>query len=396
MSATPETPELHRFLSEFDTALTQQTLHKLILSKYHGSEPLQRIVIRPVLLKQQPWLSFVFSYKTNDVTKNYTLQQAPEEIFNLLQQHFRSAHLFTATAETQLTVSKKGKYLYHSKTVQQPATVATLQHNRDKQRYLELSSPFLTELGITDQQQQLIPAMSRKWKQINKFIEILAGALKETGLDNSPSVHVADFGSGKAYLTFAMHHYLTQQLQLNAEVTGVELRQSLVDLCNQTAAKLQLQRIQFEQGDVKYFQARNINVMVALHACDTATDYAIHMGIATGADIIMCSPCCHKQIRPQIQLPPTLAPMLQFGIHLGQEAEMLTDSIRALLLQAHGYDTKVFEFISLEHTSKNKMILATRQKQPKNNQDILQKIRDLKAFYGIKEHCLESLLQQPQ
>jgi len=158
--------------------------------------------------------------------------------------------------------------------------------------------------------------------------------------------------------------------------------------------KLALNGIHFEQGDVKHFKARGINVMIALHACDTATDYALHMGIATGAEIIMCSPCCHKQIRPQITLPEILAPMLVHGIHLGQEAEMVTDSLRALLLEANGYDTKVFEFISLEHTSKNKMILATKRRKPKDNTEILRQIASIKQFYGIKEHCLETLLQQ--
>jgi hypothetical protein len=235
--------------------------------------------------------------------------------------------------------------------------------------------------------------MSRKWKQINKFIEVLSTAIQQTGLDKRNELHIADFGSGKAYLTFAVHDYVSANLGVNTQVTGVELRQGLVDLCNQTAQKLSLTGIKFEQGDVQHFSAQNINIMIALHACDTATDYALNMGIRTGAEIIMCSPCCHKQIRPQLKSPVLLAPVLQHGIHLGQEAEMLTDGLRALLLEAHGYDTKVFEFISLEHTSKNKMILAQKRKTPRDNSEILQQIADIKAFYGITEQCLETLLQ---
>ena len=132
--------------------------------------------------------------------------------------------------------------------------------------------------------------------------------------------------------------------------------------------------------------------MIALHACDTATDYAINYGIQAGASIIMCSPCCHKQIRPQMQSPALFKPMLQYGVHLGQEAEMVTDSLRALLLEANGYSTKVFEFISLEHTNKNKMILAVKRAKPVDNSEVLQQIAAIKAFYGISEHCLESLL----
>ncbi len=132
--------------------------------------------------------------------------------------------------------------------------------------------------------------------------------------------------------------------------------------------------------------------MIALHACDIATDYAIHMGIATGAEIIMCSPCCHKQLRPQMKLPAVLAPMLTHGIHLGQEAEMVTDSVRALLLEAFGYNTKVFEFVSLEHTSKNKMILAIKNKQKINKEKYLSQVSEIKQFYGINQHYLERLL----
>ncbi|MDX3774084.1 SAM-dependent methyltransferase [Chromatiaceae bacterium AAb-1] len=385
--------EFERFRSAVATAIQQQQLHKAVLSKYTGAQALVRIVIKPVLLKQQPCLSFVYSYKTNDVTRNFTPEEAQAELLSLLETSFRNAHIFTDNAEIQLSISKKGKCLLHHKAATSAVTTPQ-QHNREKQRFLSLERPFLQKLGVTDNQKQLIPAMSRKWKQINKFIEIFSGALKETGLDKKPDLHVADFGSGKAYLTFAVHDYLTDVLGLNAQVTGVELRQALVDLCNNTARELALEGIGFEQGDVKHFQQRGINIMIALHACDTATDYAIHMGIRTGADIIMCSPCCHKQIRPQMQLPQVLAPMLTHGIHLGQEAEMVTDSLRAMLLEAHGYDTRVFEFISLEHTSKNKMILATRRRHPSDKQAMMKQIMEIKAFYGIKEHCLEQLLQE--
>jgi hypothetical protein len=388
--------ELEPFIQQLSSAISGRQLHKLVLSKYHGSEPLKQLQVRPVMLKQQWQLSFTYKYQTNDVTRNFSADAALGEIKTLLGQSFSAANLFTAETEVQLTISKKGKVLYQQKRLSQPLHTAQTEHNRDKQRYLTLQRPFLRELGVTDAQQQLIPAMSRKWKQINKFIEIFSGAVQDTGLTDNKQLHIADFGSGKAYLTFAVHDYLTNTVALDAKVTGVELRQNLVDLCNGTATKLGLSGIQFEQGDVKHFKARGINVMIALHACDTATDYAIHMGIATGAEIIMCSPCCHKQIRPQIQLPQVLAPMLVHGIHLGQEAEMVTDSLRALLLEAHGYDTKVFEFISLEHTSKNKMILATKRKQPRDNTKILQQIAAIKQFYGITEHCLESLLLQEQ
>jgi hypothetical protein len=134
--------------------------------------------------------------------------------------------------------------------------------------------------------------------------------------------------------------------------------------------------------------------MIALHACDTATDYAIHLGIRAGAEIIMCSPCCHKQLRPQMQSPGLLRGMLQHGIHLGQQAEMVTDSLRALLLDACGYDTQVFEFVSLEHTSKNKMILAVKRANTSVSKAAVAQIQDIKDFYAIREQCLETLLRR--
>jgi hypothetical protein len=171
----------------------------------------------------------------------------------------------------------------------------------------------------------------------------------------------------------------------------------MVALCNAAAERLALDGLRFERGDVSQHAARNVDdrvdIMVALHACDTATDHAIHKGVRAGASIIMCSPCCHKQIRLQIQSPALLKPMLQYGLHLGQQAEMVTDSLRALFLEACGYETKVFEFISLDHTNKNKMILAVKRAEPVDPAQLLVKIQELKDFYHISEHCLETLLR---
>ncbi|HSX50736.1 MAG TPA: SAM-dependent methyltransferase [Cellvibrio sp.] len=401
MTDLKSTADLDAFLQECERAFNAGALQRLVLSKYKGNEPeLNRITLRPVQIKEQKLLSFLYEYRTNHVTKNFTINDALIQLQQLLGAEFHNAHMITDDWETQLSFSKKGKVLVNKNRNKNSATANSaevvqpvLAHNRDKLRYVEQNRPYLRELGITDGNGQIIPAMSRKWKQINKFIEVLSGAIQQTGLDKRDELHIADFGSGKAYLTFAVHDYVSANPGVKTQVTGVELRQGLVDLCNQTAQKLSLAGIKFEQGDVQHFAAQDINIMIALHACDTATDYALNMGIRTGAEIIMCSPCCHKQIRPQLKSPALLAPVLQHGIHLGQEAEMLTDGLRALLLEAYGYDTKVFEFISLEHTSKNKMILAQKRKTPRDNSAILQQIADIKAFYGIKEQCLESLLQ---
>ncbi|MCU8058308.1 SAM-dependent methyltransferase [Shewanella sp. SM34] len=395
----------HSALNSFDDfyqlladSLAKNSLIKLLLSKYRGADKsLQRITIRPISLQNEPVLSFVYQHQTNHITKNLSYDEGLASIKLLLGNDFKSAHLATAQAEVQLEISKKGKVQISTHNVKQ-AVAAPLEHDREKKRFVDIERPFLTKLGVTDSQHNLIPAMSRKWKQINKFIEVFSQALEASPHKSDQPINVVDFGSGKGYLTFAIHDYLRHSLHNDAQVTGVELRQALADLCNETAATLDHQGLSFVCGDVRTHAPKQTDVMIALHACDIATDYAIHYGIRANADIIMCSPCCHKQIRPQMHSPELFKPMLQYGVHMGQQAEMVTDSLRALFLEANGYATKVFEFISLEHTNKNKMILAV--KKPQHNQKdsaaILAQIADIKAYYGIKEHCLETLLAQTQ
>ena len=257
---------------------------------------------------------------------------------------------------------------------------------------MDLDKPIWMDLGITNEQHQLLPSMSRKWKQIDKFIEVFDHAFESSGLQNATPVRVVDFGCRKGYLTFAVHDHLRNNRGIEAQVTGIELRKDLVQFCNQVVQKRKIAGLSFEHGDIASYAPQAMEIMIALHACDTATDHAIHKGIRAGASIILCSPCCHKQIRPQMQSPPLLRPVLRHGIHLDQEAEMVTDSLRALLLEAEGYATQVFEFISQEHTGKNKMILAVKQSNPARRKDALVQIQELKTFYGIREHCLETLL----
>lgn len=375
---------------------SESSFIKLSLGKYRGSEEaLNKISVRVLEVKGQPHLSFVYHYQTKDVTKNFSFAEGQTKIQSYLDQSqgesFKSAHLRLQTEEVQLAFNKKNQPSIHvQKTTE--TVVATKAHDREKFRYIDINRPFLKGLGVTDANYQLIPAMSRKWKQINKFIEVFQHAFESLKLPKSHPVHVVDFGAGKGYLTFAIHDFLRETLGYTADVTGVELRSDLVKLCSNVIDHLSLQGLAFYQGDVRSYHPEAVDVMIALHACDVATDYALHTGIRLGASIIMCAPCCHKQVRPQIQSPQVLRPMLQHGVHLGQEAEMLTDGLRALLLEACGYETKVFEFVSLEHTSKNKMILAVKRDNFSRKTEILKQIESIKEFYGIKEQCLETLL----
>jgi SAM-dependent methyltransferase len=382
-----------KFFERLEASLAANSFVKLVLAKYRGPEPdLQRVTVRRLQMRDEDSLSFVYSHRTKDITKNMPLADGLQSLRERATTLFGHAHLLTTGEDVQLMVSKKGQQTMRATVTTRDDDDISSGHDREKHRFIDLAKPFLVDLGVTTAQHQLVPAMARKWKQINKFVEVMDGALKASPLRDATSVRVLDFGAGKGYLTFAMHDHL-QTLGLAAHVTGVELRDDLVRLCNAAAQTNGLAGLSFQHGDVRTHAPEPVDVMIALHACDTATDHAIDMGVRSGAAIIMCSPCCHKQIRPQLLSPHPLRPILQHGVHLGQEAEMLTDGLRALLLEACGYDTQVFEFIALEHTNKNKMILAVKRAQSKSVDEVKAQIREIKSFYGIKEHCLETLLQ---
>ncbi|MEP7295067.1 MAG: SAM-dependent methyltransferase [Burkholderiales bacterium] len=384
-------------------ALVAQPFTRLVLSKPRvAAGDLARVTVRPVTLKGEPQLSFVYTHATRDITKNLTPAAAAVTLRELLLTRFANAHLLTEDEDIQLLTSKKGRQTLLRRKAAGTADARAghdrtghdrTGHDREKHRYVDQDQPFLTALGVTDAQHHIVPAMARKWKQINKFVEVLDHALAGTALKQAASIDVVDFGSGKGYLTFAMHDHLHRALGLPARVAGVELREDMVALCNAAATRLALDGLRFEQGDVRSVVPPKIDIMIALHACDTATDHAIHTGLRAGASIIMCSPCCHKELRPQLLSPHPLRPILKHGVHLGQQAEMLTDGLRALLLEACGYETQVFEFVALEHTNKNKMILAVKRDAPNEPEAVWRQIDDIKAFYGIRDQCLETLLK---
>jgi len=427
--------ERQRFLRLLRTALAERRFQRLLLGRHEGEDTsIERLTVRDIELRGERALSFLWRHKTKDVTKNHPLDEGLALIDALLGRDFQQAHLDTLAEEVQLRFSRKGKPLLQvgkkggtagasaADDASGPSgagavagaggvagagsVAAPVGHDRTKPRELSPDRPFWRDLGVTHElkgQPALVPAMARKWKQINKFIEIFGAAVRKAGLDaagGAPEatprpVRVADFGSGKGYLTFAMHDWLRAQ-GLTPSVQGVELKQDMVALGNAAAARHGLEGLRFEHGDVRERGDQPLDVMVALHACDIATDYAMHFGLRSGARVIMCAPCCHKEIRPQMTTPAALRPLLQHGIHLGQEAEMVTDSLRALLLELMGYDTQVIEFIALEHTSKNKMVLAVKRPQdptPARRAELLTQLDEIKRFYGLRSQALETLLR---
>jgi tRNA A58 N-methylase Trm61 len=252
---------------------------------------------------------------------------------------------------------------------------------------------YLKALGLVTQSNQLMPSMQAKFKQINKYIETIDSVIKNSSLADQTEIHIADMGAGKGYLTFALYDYLNQVLKLKAHVAGMELRPELVKMGNELAQKCAFERLKFYEGEIKSYALEKIDMLIALHACDTATDDAIAQGIAARAAVIITAPCCHKQIRKAMNVTNALKPITQFGILEERQAEIVTDTLRALMLEAHGYKTQVFEFISDAHTHKNVMIVGVKKGEQQIALDqYREKIAALKKMFGIEEFYLEQRL----
>jgi len=406
--AIPPVEPLAALVDEVRAAIASGAFGSVVLSKPRDAsgEP-SAIRVRLIALRGAPALSLVATHATRDVTRNLGVEAGLAEIAASLRpghaSAFAHATLHAATGDVQLLVSKKGKATLrrHRRARADdaaPHVEGPVPHDRPRERRLPLDLPFLRDLGITDESHRLVPSMARKWRQIDKFLEVLDHALDalpdEAGRPGTAPLRVVDYGAGKGYLTFAVHEHLRRRFGIAPDVTGVELRPDLVAFCNGVAGRAGCAGLRFVAGDLRTHAPEAVDVMIALHACDTATDHAIDLGVRAGAKILVCSPCCHKELRPQLAKPRLLSGLLRHGIHLGQEAEMVTDSMRALLLETCGYDAQVFEFVSLEHTSKNKMILARRRGGAGDQAERARaELADLKSFYGVREQRLEALLR---
>lgn len=385
--------EREKFFAALDESLGDGRFVKLTLSKYRGQEAgLKNVYVRPVTLKGGERLSFLYRHKTRDTVENHTREEGARLVRRLLGAEFASGHLFTNTEDLRLDISRKGEArLVRSAPTFEGSVPA--EHDRRKRRSVETTgNVYLRALGVTNERGEVRPAMGDKFRQINRFVEIIAGLYDTSPLAEREALSVVDMGSGKGYLTFAVYDYLNNARNLRATVTGVEARAELVELCNEIARRAGFERLDFKTGYIQEFEPARADVLIALHACDTATDEAIYKGVAAGASVIVTAPCCHKEVRPQMETPPSLRGVLRHGHLLEREAESVTDSLRALLLESAGYRVKVFEFISTEHTRKNTMIAAVRRDGVGDRESALAEFRALKEFYGIREQRLQRLL----
>ncbi len=384
--------KLESFLQTIIAAAENTTLLKITIgNKKDKSSVLKNVFIKPVLIKEKYLLSFVYRNLTNDITKNFDLPDCISQIKNLLKESFYNADVYTTAKTVYYTVTEEGKEKIVTKTSKAKVTVGVLTHDKQKNRLIPTNSFYLKELGLTNAEGNLKKEMQHKYKQINRYVEIIEGILKDTKIENNFSI--VDMGSGKGYLTFALYDYL-QTKNKEIKVTGIELREDLVLKCNKIAEESLYTGLHFTKGSIQQIDLPFVDMLIALHACDTATDDAIAKGIKANATFIICAPCCHKQIRKQMAPTNALQYITKHGILMERQAEMVTDTIRALMLEAHGYKTKVFDFIQEEDTPKNVLIVGTKSNfsQKIFDENIL-KIKELKTLFGIKEHYLETIIE---
>lgn len=383
------------FLKAFKDSLTNGTFVKASLGHYRGEvSDLKNISIRKTVIKNAEKLSFTYKYKSRDIVKNYDFDEALSLVEENLQKDFLAANLYSTEFDLNLEIGKKGDFLKKSAASQ--TELPDPSHDRQKNRLVGTDRPYLQSLGITNEAGTINKAANDKYRQINRYIEILDGLIRS--LPHAERISIADMGSGKGYLTFALYDYLTHNLNKAVAITGVEFRKDMVELCNKIARNSSFTNLSFEQGTIGEYKTDRLNVLIALHACDTATDDAIAKGIKAEADLIVVAPCCHKQIRRELEsgkTPEELSFLLKHGIFMERQAEMATDALRSLILEAHGYTTKVFEFISDSHTPKNVMITAERTKKTDAQKKQAQaQIDAAKSFFGIGIHHLEKALSR--
>jgi hypothetical protein len=391
-----------QFFSALRAAVTDGTLVKLTLGKYRGTDATVRnLFVRPVTLKSGPHLTFVWRHATQDITKNHAPEAALALLEPLIGGDFLDAHLFTPVETLQHSGAADGS----AKLSRTFAAIAPAPppagHDREKDHLISADAPWLQALGVTNEQGRPREGQAAKFRQINKFAELLTHLVTEAGLlspsatadDPSAPLQIVDMGSGKGYLTFAV----SSLFRPRATVRGIEARSELVDLCNQVARDQGFATtLSFSAGSIAETHLPATDILIALHACDTATDDALAKGVAAGARLLVVAPCCQKELRAQLTAPPVLKDALRHGIFQERQAEFATDALRAALLEWAGYRTKVFEFISTEHTAKNLMIAAIKSGPRGSLEDAqAERVRAFARFYGVRSQALARHLEFP-
>lgn len=378
------------FLGAVKSAIENKSFAKITLSKPRvAAENIENVYVRLVVIRNAENLSFTYRFRTNDQTKNFDVAGGLKELQSLLERSFFNSRLFTLGEDVVLQVSRKGTASL-LRTKPSIAETPSVTHDREKTKRALPGDSYLKTLGIMDAAGNLVPKMADKYKQINKYLEIVDSLLEPAALPST--INIVDMGSGKGYLTFALYDYLKNKRGLDVRVKGIELRKELVDQCNALAASCRFENLAFVSEAIDQSDEKKIDILIALHACDTATDDAIAKGIVANASLIICAPCCHKQIRQQVKGKEQESPIMKYGIFKERQFEMVTDTIRALILEKKNYQTKIFEFISNEHTRKNVMLVGTKTDRDVDEAAMNEKINSIKEAYQIDYHYLEKII----
>lgn len=340
-------------------AMENNTFIRCIWSNPRQASDCKKIAIRPILIKENLFYQISKTIDTKEYHQNLSLVELqnwiPENCFV-----FKQFQLFTTTEDYHALINKKQKATI-KKSSPSLTLPTSLSHNRQKKYILDTSSsmPFLKSLGLMDEHGQIKPSKYDKYKQINRYLEIVADSIAEVP---EKKLRIIDFGCGKSYLTFALYHYLTVLLEKEVEVIGLDLKADVITFCKDLAKQLGYTNLHFQVGDIgKYTTDQPIDMVVSLHACNTATDAAIEKAIRWKSKIILAVPCCHHEAYTQIQ-NDSLNPILKHGILKERIAALVTDGLRAQLLETVGYKVNMIEFIDMAHTPKNILIKAILKK----------------------------------
>ncbi len=381
--------ELDAILKE---AITNESLISLVLSKpRRDSGQIQKLTARPVRIGDSCKYQFTSHFADRQTHENLTPEETLLRIHKLYGSAFEHLHLFAETADYSVRINKQGgsriKRTAPSKTTENQT------HNRTKNYLIPegVPCPFLIETGVMTASGQVRSARRKKFRQINRFLELVENACKN--LPPEGPLRVIDFGCGKSYLTFALHHLLHTIHQRDVKLTGLDLKQDVIDNCRQIAERLDCPGLEFHRGDISNYACDdNVHMAVSLHACDTATDAALAQAVAWNADVILAVPCCQHELAT-LMASESCRPVSEHGILHERFAAILTDALRAQALEICGYSTQVEEFIDMEHTAKNVLFRAVRSQKPVAEVDrAITEYRNCKQSWGLEQTFLDRAL----
>jgi SAM-dependent methyltransferase len=380
----------------------------LIRAVFSGNQfgtvmPWIKIVIRPVQIKKEIYLQFSYFDKTKNITKNFTKTEAQDKLEELLDMSFKNIHIQTNTKTLNLQFTKKGRLIVQTKQSSMALIAPSIIHDNAKQKILSGDSaiPFLKAIGILTSEGKIKANMQRKYSQINEFLRIFT-EIDFLRVFPDKHVPVVDFGCGNAYLTFATYYYLTYILELEAHVVGIDIKIDLLETHRHKVNDLGWSNLSFEEGGISsYHNEQPLDIVIALHACDTASDDALAQGIIADSKMIVLAPCCQHYLQEELSKAPFPQPILAInrdGILKERLGDILTDTFRATILRIFGYHTDVIQFVSTEHTAKNLMIRAFKINDfSVPNLSAYDEYKALKSFWGVTpflEHLLSNEMEQ--